>query len=562
MTPPEGFFDAADEVGMLVMAELPVAYTQYFLPHRAFIRRELGAVLMAHRNHPSLLSLALGNEFNLGWLDTDEEREEFLESVAEFYAAAKALAPGTLIMSNDGLIMKPTDLASISRGSSEEMPILRHEFGGYYCSLPDISLIDRFAGVIRPIWLEAKKAWVKESGMTDRYVTYLRNSHRLQQLGRKFQIERVRRDSTVTGYHYWLIVDFPGGTGEGDSWEEGWFNYFWQPKDISPAEGRVINSPVLLMLDADVNDRTLWNDASKTVEVSLSNYGDEPVQNGVLRWRIEAGGEILGGSERSGIMVRLGEVREVGEITIGPLPGDEARKVTLVVELDSGGQVYENSWDFWCFPRNRLASETTVSVLSRIRRAALKRLYPFFKVEGDPGRGWLLITPSLDQDAAAFLRDGGRVWVLGGRDQFARSGDGRFFPESGGAYGTIVEDHPALRAFPNEGYCDLQFFNLLEGSWNFSLDRWPQVLVPILGAVRTQSSFLSERKNLSRKGYMLEACVGDGRLLVTTLRLEELLDEAYPEAVFLFDCLLRYATGAEFIPDVKIGEEQLSQIGR
>ena len=233
------------------MAELPVAYTQYFLPHRAFLRRELEAVLMAYRNHPSLLSLALGNEFNLGWLESDEEREEFLQSVAEFYEAAKALAPATLIMSNDGLMMKPTDLASIYRGSSEELPVVRHEFGGYYCSLPDISLIDRFTGAIRPTWLESKKSWVKENGMIDRYGLYVRNSHRLQQLGRKYQIERVRRDPKVTGYHYWLIVDFPGGTGEGDSWEEGWFDYFWQPKSIRPAEGRTINNSVLLMLGAE-----------------------------------------------------------------------------------------------------------------------------------------------------------------------------------------------------------------------------------------------------------------------------------------------------------------------
>ena len=34
MTPPEEFFHAADEVGLLVMAELPAAYTQYVLPHR------------------------------------------------------------------------------------------------------------------------------------------------------------------------------------------------------------------------------------------------------------------------------------------------------------------------------------------------------------------------------------------------------------------------------------------------------------------------------------------------------------------------------------------------
>ena len=119
-----------------------------------------------------------------------------------------------------------------------------------------------------------------------------------------------------------------------------------------------------------------------------------------------------------------------------------------------------------------------------------------------------------------------------------------------------------MKGFPNEGFCELQFFNLLEGAWNFSLDRWPQQLRPILGAVRTQSSFLSERKDLSRIGYIFEARVGDGKLLVTTLRLEELLDEAYPEAVFLFDRLLSYASGPEFLPEVAISQEVLKRIKR
>ncbi len=562
MTPPASFFEAADEVGMLVMAELPVAYTQYFLPHRSFLRRELKAVLLAYRNHPSLFSLALGNEFNLGWLHSDEEREEFLKSVAEFYAVAKELAPATLIMSNDGFIMKPTDLASIPRGFSEELPIVRHEFGGYYCSLPDISLIDRFTGAIRPTWLEAKKEWVQESGISERYAVYLRNSHRLQQLGRKFQIERVRRDPMVSGYHYWLIVDFPGGTGEGDSWEEGWFDYFWQPKNIQPAEGRTINSPVLLMLDTDVSNRTLWNDARKTVEIIISNFGDVPIRDGILRWRIEASGESLGGAETRGITVPLGEVKSLGKITVGPLGGREAREIALVAELVLGSRAWKNSWNFWCFPRDGLATETALPVISRIRRLALKRLYPFLDVEGDPVPGALLITPSFDRNASSFLRSGGRVWVLGGRRQFPGSGEGSFFPESGGAYGTIIENHPALSGFPHDGFCDLQFFNLLEGARNFSLDRWSPRIQPILGAVRTRSSFLSERKDLSTIGYILEARAGDGRLLVTTLRLEEVLDEAYPEAVFLFDRLLRYASGPQFSPSVEISKDQLQRMER
>ncbi len=256
MTPPEEYFQAADEAGLLVMAELPAAYTQYVLPHKEFLREELERVVLSYRNRPSFLSLAFGNEFNLTWLETEEERKPFLATVADFYALAKKLHPDGLLLSNDGYVMKPTDLVSHYGPGLPDLPTVKHEFGEYYCSLPDISLIDKFTGLYLPEWLRVKKKWVDENGLGTEYATYVRNSMRLQQLGRKYQIERVRRQQDVTGYHYWLIVDYPGGTGEGDSWEEGWFDYFWQPKGITPREGQEINAAVLPLIGAGVDDRS------------------------------------------------------------------------------------------------------------------------------------------------------------------------------------------------------------------------------------------------------------------------------------------------------------------
>jgi beta-galactosidase/beta-glucuronidase len=72
MTPVSVFFDVADEVGLLIMSELPVPYTQYLLPNKDFLCNELKSIILTHRNHPSWLSLAMGNEFNLRW---DQARE-------------------------------------------------------------------------------------------------------------------------------------------------------------------------------------------------------------------------------------------------------------------------------------------------------------------------------------------------------------------------------------------------------------------------------------------------------------------------------------------------------
>lgn len=555
MTPPEAFFQAADEVGLLVMAELPAAYTQYVLPHRDMLREELTDVVRAYRNRPSLLSLAFGNEFNLTWLETEAERKTFLETVEEFYRLAKSLHPDGLVLSNDGYVMKPTDMVSHYGRGVPDLPVVKHEFGEYYCSLPDIALKDRFTGVFLPGWLEAKAAWVQAQSLGDRYPTYVRNSQRLQQLGRKYQIERVRTIQDVTGYHYWLIVDFPGGTGEGDSWEEGWFDYFWQPKGITPAEGRAINAAVLPLIDTPVGDRVLWSDTPRPIDVLVSNYGSTTLQGAPMRWQVVADGRTLAG-ETVAITQPTGKVGRVATITVPALSVDAARKVELQVTLPGGST---NSWTFWAFPRQGRLAEAPMPVQSTIKWAGIGRLYPFVAAPGalTAGQG-LLVTPALDEAAMAHLEAGGRVWLMSEQVHSSSRPEISFFPAAGGALGTIVDQaHPALEKFPHDGFADLQFYNLIDGAAPIVLDDWPTALAPIVGGIRTKASFLAKSKDLSRLGYAFEVNVGRGRLLVTTLRFRDRFDEAYPEALSLFDRLLRYATSAAFTPKVTVATDQL-----
>ena len=84
--------------------------------------------------------------------------------MADFYRLAKSLHPDGLVLSNDGYVMRPTDMVSHYGAGLPDLPVVKHEFGEYYCSLPDISLIDKFTGVFLPGWLHAKKAWVVRAG--------------------------------------------------------------------------------------------------------------------------------------------------------------------------------------------------------------------------------------------------------------------------------------------------------------------------------------------------------------------------------------------------------------
>jgi hypothetical protein len=564
MTPVREFFEAADEVGMLVMAELPAAYTQYLLPHKTLLRGELTRTLLAYRNHPSLLSLAFGNEFNLGWLKTDAQKREFLDTIADFYQLAKSLDPTRPILSTDGLHIDPTDMVSLYSGYADNLPTLRHEFGQYYCSLPDPSLMPRFTGAVEPTWLDTKRRWVESKGLTASYPTYVQHSQRLQQLGRAFQIETVRRDPRVTGYHYWLIADYPGGTGEGDSWEEGWFDYFWQPKGIAPEEGRRLNSAVLALIDADVDRRTFWNEEGKTVQVTVSNYGGAPLAGAPATWRwTAAGGRVLASGTAS-VTVPQGEVRSAFTAMLPQGVGDREREaaIDLEVEIAAGPQEHEhavNRWRFWSVPKQ--AVQATIPPLDR----------PLLPSAGDSVKiGDVLIASRLDAEAKAALDAGGRVLLLAEPARAPASGSEKdkdkpkngartttFFPGTGAAIGTIVRDHPALEGLPHEGFADLQFYNLLQGAGAFGLDDAPGGFEPIVDAIRTATGWLSKSKDLTRTGFLIEANVGRGRLLATTFNVRPHLDAAHPDIVWLFDRLLRYASSDRFAPRATLTSAQL-----
>jgi hypothetical protein len=481
-----------------------------------------------------------------------------MAALSDFYKVAKQFAPATLIMSNDGFDLRPTDMVSLSTSPPPDRPTVRHEFGDYYCSLPDPKLIDRLTGVMIPTWLEAKKQWIADNKLDAIYPEYLQNSIRLQELGRKFQIERTRADHDVTGYDYWLFVDYPGGTGEGDSWEEGWLDYLWNPK-VSPEDGRELNNAVLALIDAGVDERTLWSSGSKHIGVSVSNYGDEAIRNGVADWTLTANGDRLDGGKIDGVTVPLGSVENIGQIVLHASQSDRPRKVQLTVTIRSGSATYTNHWNFWIFPTGKMLSSSPESITLDTEWPELRRIYPWLKESsGESAPDGLLITDRLDPIALAHLRSGGRV-LLTIKQQPDTYGIS-FFPEAGGAMGTLIPDSAALGDFPNDGFADTQFENLLNGASPLPLDEWPTELTPIVGAIRTTSSFLSKQKGLSRAAYIFEVRAGGGKLLVTAPGLWNHYDETYPASIYLFDRLLRYATSDGFAPKIEISEDLLKRL--
>lgn len=93
---PDEYFDAADEVGMLLSPELPCAYGQYYNAADK-VGQQLYATTWASyiqrlRNHPAVLDWAMCNEYAAG-----------IAQRSELYSAAKKLDPARLVIDTDGL---------------------------------------------------------------------------------------------------------------------------------------------------------------------------------------------------------------------------------------------------------------------------------------------------------------------------------------------------------------------------------------------------------------------------------------------------------------------------
>lgn len=255
----------------------------------------------------------------------------------------------------------------------------------------------------------------------------------------------------------------------------------------------------------------------------------------------------------------LGSVADIGQIVLQAPHEEHPHKLQLTATIKTATAEYSNHWDFWMFPKGKLLGPSPATIALNTEWPELHHSYPWVK---EDSRGAspqeLLVTDKLDRVALEHLRNGGRVLLAMSPQPTAAAVP--FFPGSGGAMGTLIPEASALGDFPNDGFADLQFENMLNGASPVPLDGWPAQLTPILGAIRTKSDFLSKNKGLSRAGYIFEVQAGGGELLVTSPGLWNHYDENHPAAIYLFDRLLRYAVGKTFSPKVQVPDELLQKL--
>ena len=559
------FFDAADEIGIMVQPEMPYygvrpsAFEKgYFKP-----KENLLELITHYRRYVSLSTYCTGNEGHLG-SPIDQE----------LYQLAKRLDPTRLFLHQDGGLNTPensdfgtgpvkpwADGPSPSRrdrrhrvqgaklrhlkerhlgGVDDEgtdwrlwpdrsRPFFAHEYLNLATD-EDPRLEPKYSGAERPpASIESLKERLEKVGLSWEWGTAcLDAGNKLQSFYQKQGLESARLDPECDGYIFWTIVDV------GSISAQGLYNPFWEPKASTPEFFRRFNSPTVILAKLSPDGRILAAGDELNIEWWISHFDRTALENKTLKWKLVVGGNSVDSGELRGVTAeKTGGVGAVGKTTIKVPSLNKGIKADLIVELERTD--VKNSWDLWLFPRIEpraragqgiCASEAVYSVLAE--------RYPGMTTLGDAAAGndELILTDSLTGQVSTRLQQGSSVILLGlpGPNPGVELG----WWVKNAQTGTSVARHPAFGGFPHEGYLGEQFFRMVQSTIKAGQKGFESVEPLMVGN--------------GSDGYLLhafQAKAGRGKILGTGL---DLLSET-PESAYLLNEFIGYVKSDQFDPE-------------
>lgn len=588
-TPPEPFWDAADEAGMLVQTELP-HWTRFYdrteveppLELHQFLSGELDRIVAALHFHPSWVMLSCGNEL-LGGADGHHR-------LTELVARGNQFDPTRLYTDNTGFGQLPAPSRSVdyciqscnwhppkkiydaaSNDTTQDFgavtaladaPVIGHEHGQFTMYVRPQEAA-KYKGVISPAWLDYVAETLDAKGMTGRLDEFIQASGTHIVRTYKENIERARRTGELSGFQLLDIRDFPG---QGHA-TTGILDVFWDSKGlVEPETFAEFNGAVALLMRAP--SPTFWNGDALAVEVEISNFGHGTIPAGRLQWELRSAQTSLSG-QLDVPEAPAGRLTALGRLEIA-LPADGAAAHAWELRLEFGG--VRNRWHVWSYPYPRLI-EDAAAISTRLR--ALRPVLSGANFSDDftgigiftEGRlpsSRLAVSERLTGRVLQYLYDGGSVWLMPSAKALHGSVPTRYlppfwsylwFPDNvSNVMGMLIHDHPALTRFPHDGASDWQWYSLVNDAPAICLDSVPFV-EPIVEVVDN----FSRAKRLC---YAFEAQVGAGRLFVSTWRLTDTTVMIRPEARYLLSETIRYLLGEAFKPDQKLSVGDLLGIFR
>lgn len=588
-TPTEAAFQAADEAGMYLQVELPcwgtIDSTKTEL--NSFLLREAHDVLRTFGNHPSFMSLGLGNEL---WGDTDlmrtwldefraiDKRHLYLmgsnntlgyqsPTEGEDYIVTCRLGGGANYETNTrssfsfadedegGLLnnTQPNTRADYSEAISRcPIPVVGHE-NGQFQVYPDYEELPKYTGVLYPYNLEVFRERIRKAGMEHQVKDFHNASGKWAVECYKADIEYSLRTAGMGGFQLLDLQDYPGqGTAL-----VGILDAFMDSKGlVTPAEWTRFCSPVVLLAALD----SMCYSAKDTLsfDVMVANYQEKAFEH-TVSWNV-SGNDFRQSGKFSGIAVEQGRTAKIGSASV---PLSEITSPTeLTLTLQSGA--YSNEWKVWVYPS---LTDKNVSKISDL--LGLLALAPSATLSS----GGVTVCGDLST-ALGSLNEGEKVLLLPRKDSISNVSVGGLFtpdywnyamfrsislnnrkPVSPGTLGLLMNPtHPLFENFPTEEHTNWQWWQIVRNSNPMILDRMPDDYLPLIQAIDNV-----ERNH--KLGLLFELCVdvkgqdAPSKLLVCTSRLDEIQET--PSGKAFFNSIFEYMRSDSFAPQTVVTPVEL-----
>ncbi len=577
--PPEAAFEAADELGVYIQAEIPNKRSGFRVPEDPeasvhnidrldiestetkaslydYAKREGELIFKAFGNHPSFVMFTLGNELgrNQGMFDlvdhfkkTDPRRlyaqgtnnvhwNPHLAEGDQFWVTAKTgktlpLRGSFATLDFPGPHIEcrpPSTMVDFTRSiSGIPVPAVGHETGQFQVS-PDYRELPKYTGVLRARNLEAFRERLKVAGMLDQAHDFVRASGALSVICYREDIEAALRTPDLGGFQLLDLQDFPGqGTAL-----VGILNVFMESKGlIAPGAWRrscCETVPLLRM------KKYTWTTGETFIgRVQVAHYGSGDLPDARITWTItDASGAKHAAGAFAPVTIKQGTVFEVDMFALS-LRGIEApQKLTIKIAIEE--TLYCNEYPIWVYP-NKVDTDVPEGVLVARGFTAGKT-----KKHLEAG-GKVLLLPKLDQ--LPYSVKGGfqtEFWS----PMFAAAAKRRGAPVPPGTLGFLCDPKtPALSAFPTEFHSNWQWWHLVKNSRPVVFDDAPAGFRP---TVQVIDNFVRNHK----LGLIAETKVGKGVMLICSIDLPALQDR--PEARQLLYSLFKYLASDACAPEAQL----------
>ncbi|MFB3894740.1 MAG: glycoside hydrolase family 2 TIM barrel-domain containing protein [bacterium] len=602
--PSQMYLEIADQLGLLIQMEIEGKIgTDTASSTFAKSKENWISLIQQGRKHTSTFIYSMGNEIY-------QNDPGLVLCQNTLYDLAKQIDPSVLVLNRSGstpanddygkydLIERPIGeyehtaefareafqlyLRGDRKGKSDQVPIIAHEYP-LVSSYPNPALSAKYSQ--EPFWITLAVENARKYHLEQLLPDYVHNAESIQAICRKEMLEEARKFRELDGYSMLRFTD----RGEMVS---GVVDDFADPKNVTAEEFLRTNGETVLL--CTWNNRCFYYGDTCEVTLEISHHGETPFIASTCQWWLMNGAQVLAQGIFENVKVEPVDVAEIGHLNLVIPKLSAPAKLTLSTGLPGTRPYINNEWYFWAFPKKVIPAteQKKINIWDpRKRMESYLTVYPDIQYQDD--QTWagllnptqLLITDTWDKSYFGFLNSGGRIWIISDKSWPWPEEMGIFglhitrfipaqqapviFPELDepcnkwlticsnsksryGNSGTIIYPHPIFSEFPNEGFCDMQFWPMIYRAKSLELARFPIGTDPL---IRTIDSYY---RGVS-KGYLVELGVGKGKLFISTLN----LTQSFPRSVstrYMFDQILRYLTGLQFQPTVTMSVSELQKM--